>query len=116
MSITFINIIDYIRICFSWVLFLFLSGLLSCNLKGFFGTLLRIVFFVTKAYVTLPILEGTSKLYKFLIEDRNGQKYYEKVSTLVKSKLGKFGLCSTSQCNSSSATASMPSPESTTPQ
>ena len=107
---------DYIRICFSWVLFLFLSGLLSCNLKGFFGTLLRIVFFVIKAYVTLPILGGTSKLYKFLIEDGNGQKYYEKVSTLVKSKLGKFGSCDISQCNSSSATASTSSPESATPQ
>ena len=107
---------DYIRVCFSWILFLFLSGLLSCNLKGFFGTLLRIVFFAVKAYVTLPILGGTSKLYKFLIEDGNGQKYYEKVSKLVKTQLGKYCPNCASQCQSCPSTASNPSPETVTPQ
>ena len=107
---------DYIRVCFSWILFLFLSGLLSCNLKGFFGTLLRIIFFVIKAYVTLPILGGTSKLYKFLIEDGNGQKYYEKVSKLVKAKLGKFCPQCDSQCQSCPSAASTTTPETVTPQ
>ena len=88
---------DYIRVCFTWILFLSLCGVLSCNRKGFFGLLLRIVFFVAKAYLVLPVLGGTTKLYKYLIEDGNAEKYYQKVSQLLKAKLGKYCPC---QCQS----------------
>ena len=102
---------DYIRVCFSWIILLLLSGLLSCNRIGFFGTLLRIVFFAVKAYFVLPILGGTGKLYKFLIEDGNAEKYYQKASQLVSAKLGKF--CP-SQCKSTPSQGSTAAPE--TPQ
>ena len=99
---------DYIRVCFTWIIFLSLSGILSCNRVGFFGTLLRIVFFVVKAYLVLPILGGSAKLYKYLIEDGNAEKYYQKVSQLAKAKLGKYCPCQCQTVPDSTCATSTP--------
>ena len=78
---------EYIRICFSWILFLTISSLFSCERKGFFGTLIRLILFASKAFVTLPILGGTMKIHKYLIDDKNAEKYIKKVTDLINSKV-----------------------------
>ena len=78
---------DYTRICFSWILFLAICNFFSCNKNGFFGTLIRLIIFIAKAFVTLPVLGGTMKINKFLFDDGNAQKYYEKIKEIVESKL-----------------------------
>ena len=84
-----VNPKEYIRICFSWILFLAICSLFSCDRKGFFGTLIRLIILFSKIFVTIPILGGTNKIHKYLIEERNAEKYYKKVVELIKSKLCK---------------------------
>ena len=76
---------EYVRICFSWILFLTIGSLFSCARKGFFGTLIRLIIFASKAFVTLPILGGTMKVHKYLIDDGNADKYINKVTEFIKS-------------------------------
>ena len=78
---------EYVRICFSWILFLTISSLFSCERKGFLGTLIRLIIFASKAFVTLPILGGTMKIHKYLIDDKNAEKYIKKVTDLINSKV-----------------------------
>ncbi len=85
---------DYLRICLSWILFLTICNLFSCNRKGFLGILVRLIIFLAKAFVTLPITGGTLKIHKYLIEDGNAEKWYKKIMELVKSKLCKGCECS----------------------
>jgi len=91
---------EYVRICFSWILFLTIGSLFSCERKGFFGTLIRLIIFAAKAFVTLPILGGTMKVHKYLIDDENEEKYIKKVTDLVNSKL--CSRCQTLKENASS--------------
>ena len=79
---------EYTRICFSWILFLSISYYISCDRKGFFGTLIRLILFEAKAFVVLPILGGTSKINKFLFEDGNAEKYYKQAKDFIQSKIG----------------------------
>ena len=74
---------EYIRVCLSWILFLTLSNLFSCEKKGFFGTTVRLIVFLAKLFVVLPILGGTLKFHKYFIEERNAEKWYE----LIKAKI-----------------------------
>ena len=83
------DIREYTRICFSWILFLTLCNFFSCNRKGFFGTLIRIIIFGAKSFVTLPVLDGTMKINKFLFDDGNAKKYYEKIKGIIESKISK---------------------------
>ena len=76
---------EYIRVCLSWILFLSISNLFSCETKGFFGTVFRIIIFLSKLFVVLPILGGTLKIYKFLIEEQRAEKWIE----LIKGKVSK---------------------------
>ena len=78
---------DYIRICFSWILFLTIINFFTCNREGFFRTLIRSLLFLAKAYVTLPILGGTMKINKYLFDDGNAQKFYENIKKIIESKL-----------------------------
>ena len=78
---------EYVRVCLSWIFFLTICNIFSCNKKGFFGTIIRLIIFGAKAFFALPILGGTLKVYNFLIEDGNAEKYYQKVEILIKSKL-----------------------------
>ena len=80
---------EYVRICFSWILFLTICSLFSCERKGFFGTLIRLIIFASKAFVTVPILGGTYKVHKYLIDDGNADKYINKVSEFIKSQASK---------------------------
>ena len=78
---------EYVRLCASWILFLTICSLFSCNRKGFFGTLLRIIFLAAKVFVTIPKFGGSLKIHKFLIEDKNALRYYEQAVKFAKSKL-----------------------------
>lgn len=78
---------EYVRICFSWILFLTISSLFSCERKGFFGTLIRLIIFGSKVFVTIPLLGGTMKIHKYLIDDGNADKYIQKASEFIKSKV-----------------------------
>ena len=80
---------DYIRIYFSWILFLTIYSTFSCSWKGFFGTLIRLILFAAKAYVTIPICGGSLKLHKILIEDGKAEEYFYKVLNMAKAKLCK---------------------------
>ena len=108
---------DYTRVCFSWILFFTLSKLLSCNRKGFFGTLFRLIIFGAKAYVTIPIIDGTMKLYKYFIEDKNGERLFNQGVTFIKSKLNKTVTSSSSQSAApATSTAETPATSEATPQ
>ena len=76
---------EYIRVCLSWILFLSISNLFSCESKGFFGTVLRIIIFLLKLYVVIPLLGGTLQLHKLLVEEKRAEKWLE----LIKVKISK---------------------------
>ena len=107
---------EYVRVCLTWILFLTLFSLLSCEKEGFFGIILRLLIFCVKAYVALPILGGTLKVYKFLVEDRNAELYYKKISDLIKSTICKGTECASSNFSSESSELKNNIEEGITPQ
>ena len=104
---------DYIRIYFSWILFLTIYNTFSCSWKGFFGTLIRLILFAAKAYVTIPLCGGSLKLHKILIEDGKAEEYFYKVLNMIKSKLCK---CDGQPSTPSSAPSSFTPPETVEPE
>ena len=70
---------------------------------GFFGMILRLLIFCVKACIALPILGGTLKVYKFLVEDGNAELYYKKISDLIKSTICKGTECASSNFSSQSS-------------
>ena len=95
---------EYIRVCFSWLLFLTLYNIFSCNWAGFFGTLIRLIIFGAKAFVTIPLFNGTMKIHKYLIDDGKGKEIFDKIYLNIKSKLCKCDNIRTSNLNSKSDT------------
>ena len=80
---------EFVRICFSWILFLTICSLFSCERKGFFGTLIRLIIVASKIYVTIPLFGGAMKIHKYLIEDGKAIDFYNKAYEFIKSKLCK---------------------------
>ena len=80
---------DYVRVCLSWILFLTICNLFTVNGKGYFYAFIRLILFVAKAYVTLPICKGTLKIHEYLIEKEKAKEWYYKIVGFVKSKLSK---------------------------
>ena len=80
---------DYVRVCLSWILFLTICKLFTVNGKGYFYAFIRLILFVAKAYVTLPICKGTLKIHEYLIEKEKAKEWYYKIVGFVKSKLSK---------------------------
>ena len=103
---------EFVRICFSWILFLTICSLFSCEREGFFGTLIRLIIIGAKVYVTIPLFGGAMKIHKYLIEDGKAFECYNKVSEIVTSKLCK-GAKTLSQSGfpSSSFTSATTEPE-----
>ena len=93
-----VNTQEFIRISFSWILFLTIYNTFSCSWKGFFGTLIRLILFAAKVYVTIPLLGGSLKLHKILIEEKKAEECFNKVIGLIKSKICK---CESAQSSSS---------------
>ena len=90
---------EYLRVCLSWILFLSISNLFSCEARGFFGTVFRLIIFLSKLFVVIPILGGTIKLYQFLVEERRAEKWLE----LIKVKISKDNAPSTSPSTEASS-------------
>ena len=90
---------EYLRVCLSWILFLSISNLFSCEAKGFFGTVFRLIIFLSKLFVVIPILGGTIKVYQFLVEERRAEKWLE----LIKVKISKDNAPSTSPSTEASS-------------
>ncbi len=74
---------EYVRVCFTWILFLTICSLLKCEKKGFLGVLIRLIFFGVKAFIALPILGGSLRIYKFLFESGRLELIYKKVKSKV---------------------------------
>ena len=74
---------EYVRVCFTWILFLTLCNLLKCEKKGFLGTIIRLLFFGVKAFIALPILGGSLRIYKYLFESGRLELIYKKVKSKV---------------------------------
>ena len=104
---------DYIRICFSWVLYYIICSLFSCSWKGVIGTLIRLIILLAKIYVTIPKIGGTNTIFKYLIEDKKGEEYYTKISEFVKAKLCKCceGSDSRKTCSSTNCQSETMEPE-----
>ena len=86
---------EYIRVCLSWILFLTICNLFSCEKKGAFGSIIRLIIFFAKLFVVLPILGGTLRFHKYFIEDKNAEKWYQ----FLKAKI----------CKNSDVTPNIPS-------
>ncbi len=84
-----VNQKDYFRLCFSWIFFLALRCLfcLVCCL-GFFSGIFQIVGFAAKAFVTIPMLNGSEIVYTKLVEENVARGYVQQVVNIVKEKIG----------------------------
>ena len=102
---------EFNRVWFSWMLFLAISSLFSCSWKGFFGTLIRLIIFLAKVYVTIPIFGGSLKIHKYLIEDGKALQFYNTTVETVKSKICKEGKCSYRQYSSTDCVSETLEPE-----
>ena len=92
---------EYIRVCLSWILFLTICNLFTCNMKGFFGFILRLIFFIAKAAVTIPKAKGTLKIYEYLVEKGNAEKCYKTVFGRFQSLMDKGSQVPLSETNDS---------------
>ena len=90
---------EFTRVWVSWLLFLTISSTFSCSRKGFIGTLIRLIILSAKVYVTIPILGGSLRIHKYLIEDEKIIQFYNYSIETIKSKLCK-GKCTSPQDNS----------------
>jgi len=80
---------EYIRVCLSWILFLTICNLFICNRPGFFGILLRLIFFFAKTFLVIPKANGTLKIYEYLVESGNAERWYNTAVGMIQSKIGK---------------------------
>ena len=87
---------EYIRVCLSWILFLTICNLFICNRPGFFGILLRLIFFLAKAFVVIPKANGILKIYECLVEG-----WYNTAVGMVQSKIGQGNKIPFSETNDS---------------
>ena len=92
---------EYIRVCLSWILFLTICNLFVCNKQGFFGILLRLIFFIAKAAVTIPKANGTLKIYEYLVESGKAENLYKTLVGKVQSQIGKGSQTPLSETNKS---------------
>jgi len=79
---------DYKRVCFTWIFFLLLKSLTSCNCKqGFLCTAYQFLALCAKAYIVIPLLNGTNTIYNYCIEQGKIQEFAKKGIDFVKSKI-----------------------------
>ena len=90
---------EYLRVCLSWIFFLSISNLFSCEARGFIGTVFRLIIFLSKLFFVIPILGGTMIVYKLLVEEKRAEKWLE----LIKVKVSKENTPSTSPSTEASS-------------
>jgi hypothetical protein len=69
-----VNISDYHRLCFTWVFFFALRAICPCG-NGFFSNIVQMLTLFAKAYITIPMLGGTEKLYRSIVEENIFSQY-----------------------------------------
>ncbi len=78
---------EYHRLCFTWVFYSVIKSLTCSTCTGMIGSFLCLLFLLVKAYISLPILNGTEKLYTVLIEQNAGRQYIEGLVNTLKQKM-----------------------------
>jgi hypothetical protein len=80
---------DFLRLCFSWVFVFALRAVFctSCS-SGVFANFYQLIGFIAKAYVCIPMFNGTEKLYTSLIEQNAAKHYVDLAVNMVKEKMG----------------------------
>ena len=90
---------DYYRICFSWVLFLTICKIFTCDKEGKLGSIIRIIILVLKLFVAIPIFKGTMIIYSKIIENGKLELILNNLINKIISKLNsKEKDCSTGSC------------------
>lgn len=79
---------DYKRSCFTLVFFFILKALTCSSCTGYIGNFICMLTLLAKAYVSLPILKGTDKLYHLFIEQNAGAAYLKTLVNTIKEKTG----------------------------
>ena len=79
---------DYKRVCFTWIFFLLIKSLTCCNCKqGFLCTACKFLLLCAKAYIVIPLINGTNTIYDYCIEKGKIQEFAKKGIDFVKSKI-----------------------------
>ena len=79
---------DYLRLCFSWVFVFVLRTVFCCSCSGVFGNFYQLIGLTAKAFVCIPMFNGTEKLYNSLIEQNAAKQYIDLAVNMVKDKMG----------------------------
>jgi hypothetical protein len=78
---------DYHRLCFTWIFYLAIRSLICSSCTGYIGSLLYLLSLGAKAYISLPMLHGTEKLYTLLVEQNVVRHYLEGLAQNLKQKV-----------------------------
>lgn len=82
------NVKDFNRLCFTWVFFFVLRALTCSSCNGYIGSFLCMLTLIAKAYISIPLLHGTEKLYHLFIEENLLGNYVKNIGNIVKERLG----------------------------
>lgn len=85
-----VDVKDYRRVCFTWILILFLGSLCCCKSSCKIGNFLGLIFTVARIAIILPITGVANKLYDILIEGGMVENNYQKVKRIVCAQLNKL--------------------------
>lgn len=79
---------DYTQVCFRWVFLLILKSLSCSSCSGALGFYYGFVLLLAKLYVTIPLLNGTQKLYNFFTNENGAMAYVRRGVEMVKQRMG----------------------------
>jgi hypothetical protein len=82
---------DWLRICYTWVFFLILRSLTCYSSTGYIANFISMLTLLGKIYISVPLLNGTEKLYTLLIEQNAAAHYVRVVVEMVKQKMNPEG-------------------------
>ncbi len=78
---------DFLRICFTWVFFLFFRSISCSECNGIIGHFYGMLMLIAKIYVALPMLHGTKMLYELSIEKNLLNPYLKQICGNSKTKM-----------------------------
>jgi hypothetical protein len=78
---------DYNRLIFTWTFFFVFKALTCCSGSGLISGFFALLGLLAKAYISIPLLGGTQKLYDVLVRDNSFGIAAKKYIHLIKEKL-----------------------------
>jgi hypothetical protein len=78
---------DYNRLIFTWTFFLAIKAMTCCSSGGILGNFVGMLGLLAKAYISIPLLGGTEKLYDLLVENNYFGNTIKKYVSAIKSRL-----------------------------